>query len=68
MDEKILIYTKHYTNSVVEVYVNEDKTMVTQIKCQRGDKCSRYDFTFDEYISNKKVGYKLVNKMMGKTN
>tara|TARA_R110001583_G_scaffold144714_1_gene296712 strand:+ start:1329 stop:1895 length:567 start_codon:yes stop_codon:yes gene_type:complete len=68
MDEKILIYTQHYQNSLVEVHVNEDKTIVSQVKCQHGDKCSNYDFTFSEYISKKMVGYRLVKKMMIKTN
>ena len=62
MDEKILIYTQHYQNSLVEVHVNEDKTIVSQVKCQHGDKCSNYDFTFSEYISKKMVGYRLVKK------
>ena len=68
MDEKILIYTKHYHNSLVEVHVNEENTIVTQVKCQHGDKCNKYNFTFDEYIDKKMVGYRLVKKMMVKTN
>mgnify|MGYP001382950806 CR=1 FL=1 len=43
MEEKILIYTQHYQNSLVEVHVNEDNTIVTQVKCQHGDKCNKYD-------------------------
>ena len=68
MKDKELIYTKHYPRSVVEVYVNEEKTMVMQVNCAHGDKCTRYEFTFDEYIKCKKVGYKLVKKMVVKTN
>ena len=68
MDEKILIYTKHYSRSAVEVYINNDKTVVTQIKCLQGDNCRKYDFTFDEYIEGGEVGYKIVKKMMTKTN
>jgi len=60
MDEKILIYTKHYHNSLVEVHVNEKNTIVTQVKCQHGDKCSKYDFTFDDKIDGNDLMHKNV--------
>tara|TARA_R110000803_G_scaffold342_1_gene1239 strand:- start:15958 stop:16449 length:492 start_codon:yes stop_codon:yes gene_type:complete len=42
--------------------------MVTQVKCQRGDKCNTYEYTFEEYIGYKYEGYKMVKKVMVKTN
>lgn len=68
MNKDNLIYTKHYPNSAVEVYVNEERKTVVQRKCQHGDICNEYMYTFEEYIREKKVGYKLVKKIGVKTN
>ena len=57
MKEKELIYTQHYTNSVVEVYVDREEEKVYQIKCLSGNECRTYEFSLEEYISNQLVGY-----------
>ena len=57
MEEKELIHTQHYTNSVVEVYVDREEEKVYQRKCLRGDKCSTYEFSLEEYVNDELVGY-----------
>ena len=57
MKEKELIHTKHYTNSVVEVYVDRKKQKVYQVKCLRGNKCRTYEFSLEEYIDEQRIGY-----------
>tara|TARA_R110001599_G_scaffold110078_1_gene273896 strand:+ start:1749 stop:1982 length:234 start_codon:yes stop_codon:yes gene_type:complete len=57
MEEKELIHTQHYTNSVVEVYLDREEQKVYQIKCLRGDKCSTYEFSLDEYVNDELIGY-----------
>ena len=55
MEEHILIHTKHYTNSVVEVYINSDKTKIYQIKCLTRNRCRKYTFDIKDYIKNGKA-------------
>jgi len=57
MEEKELIHTQHYTNSVVEVYVDREEQKVYQVKCLKGNKCRTYEFTLEEYIYDKRIGY-----------
>ena len=42
MEEKELVYTKHYHDSVVEVYVDREEQVVDQRKCLRGNRCNTY--------------------------
>ena len=42
MEKQKLIHTKHYTNSVIEVYLSEDKTKVYQVKCLTRNRCKKY--------------------------
>mgnify|MGYP006192348313 CR=1 FL=1 len=44
MEKQKLIHTKHYTNSVIEVYLSEDKTKVYQVKCLTRNRCKKYVF------------------------
>jgi hypothetical protein len=57
MEEKELVHTQHYTNSVVEVYVDREEQKVYQVKCLRGDKCRTYEFSLEEYIDDQRIGY-----------
>lgn len=62
MEKQKLIHTKHYTNSVVEVYLSEDNTKVYQIKCLTRNRCKKYVFEVEDYIEKKLIGYnKLLN-------
>ena len=63
LEEKILIYTKHYTNSVIEVYLSEDQTKVYQIKCLRGNRCKKYVFGTEEYVEKKLEGYNKIKNL-----
>jgi len=53
MEKQKLIHTKHYTNSVVEVYLSEDKTKVYQVKCLTHNRCRKYVFDIEDYIEKK---------------
>jgi len=57
MEEKELIHTQHYTNSVVEVYVDREEEKVYQRKCLMGNKCSTYEFSLEEYVNDELIGY-----------
>ena len=57
MEEKELVYTKHYTNSVVEVYIDREEQKVYQIKCLRGNECKTYEFSLEEYMEEQRIGY-----------
>jgi len=57
MEEKELVHTQHYTNSVVEVYVDREEQKVYQVKCLRGNKCRTYEFSMEEYIDDQRIGY-----------
>ncbi len=57
MEEKELVHTQHYTNSVVEVYVDREEQKVYQVKCLRGNKCKTYEFSFEEYVDGQRIGY-----------
>ena len=57
MEEKELIHTQHYTNSVVEVYVDREEEKVYQVKCLKGNECRTYEFSFEEYLEDSLVGY-----------
>ena len=48
MEKQKLIHTKHYTNSVVEVYLSEDNTKVYQVKCLTRNRCKKYVFEVEE--------------------
>jgi len=62
MEKQKLIHTKHYTNSVVEVYLSEDNTKVYQVKCLTRNRCKKYVFEVEDYIEKKLTGYnKLLN-------
>ena len=62
--EKRLVHTKHYTNSVVEVYLSEDKTKVHQIKCLTRNRCKKYSFNVEDYIIKKLVGYGKIEELL----
>ena len=57
MEEKELVYTKHYHDSVVEVYVDREEQVVYQRKCLRGNRCNTYEFSMSEYVEKEMVGY-----------
>ena len=57
MEEKELIHTKHYTDSVVEVYVDREEQQVYQRKCLSGNRCKTYEFSIEEYIDGQRTGY-----------
>jgi|TARA_R100000908_G_scaffold21301_1_gene8352 hypothetical protein len=57
MEEKELIHTQHYTNSVVEVYLDREEQKVYQVKCLKGNKCKTYEFSIEEYVNDNLVGY-----------
>ncbi len=57
MEEKELVHTQHYTNSVVEVYVDREEQKVYQVKCLRGNKCRTYEFSLEEYLDEQRIGY-----------
>jgi|TARA_R110001583_G_scaffold102863_4_gene249605 hypothetical protein len=62
MEKQKLIHTKHYTNSVIEVYLSEDKTKVYQVKCLTRNRCKKYVFEVGDYIEKKLTGYnKILN-------
>ena len=62
MEKQKLIHTKHYTNSVVEVYLSEVNTKVYQVKCLTHNRCRKYVFDIEDYIEKKLTGYnKLLN-------
>tara|TARA_R110000782_G_scaffold98312_2_gene183626 strand:+ start:695 stop:904 length:210 start_codon:yes stop_codon:yes gene_type:complete len=65
-EKKRLILTKHYTNSVIEVYLSEDETNVYQIKCLTHNRCKKYTFTVDSYIEKKMIGYSKVEDLINK--
>ena len=60
MEEKALVYTHHYTDSVVEVYVDTEEKKVYQRKCLRGNRCSTYEFSISEYLEKEMLGYENV--------
>tara|TARA_R110002012_G_scaffold152723_1_gene312668 strand:- start:2058 stop:2252 length:195 start_codon:yes stop_codon:yes gene_type:complete len=63
MEKQKLIHTKHYTNSVVEVYLSEDNTKVYQVKCLTHNRCRKYVFDVEEYITKKMVGYNKIQDL-----
>ena len=63
MEKQKLIHTKHYTNSVVEVYLSEDKTKIYQIKCLTHNRCRKYVFNVKDYIEKKLEGYTKVEDL-----
>ena len=63
-DKKRLIQTKHYADSVVEVYLSEDETKVYQIKCLTRNRCRRYTFDLDNYIKNQMIGYIKIQELL----
>jgi len=64
MKEKLPIYTKHYSNSVVEVYLSEDYSKVSQIKCLIRNRCRKHVFDTQDYIKQEMVGYKEIEKKL----
>ena len=60
MEEKELIHTQHYTNSLVEVYVDREEGKVYQRKCLSGDKCRTYEFSLEEYVNDELIGYEKI--------
>ena len=64
MKEKLPIYTKHYSNSVVEVYLSEDYSKVSQIKCLTRNRCRKYVFDTHDYIKQELIGYKEIEKKL----
>tara|TARA_R110000824_G_scaffold59358_1_gene159449 strand:- start:980 stop:1183 length:204 start_codon:yes stop_codon:yes gene_type:complete len=64
MKEKLPIYTKHYSHSVVEVYLSEDNSRVSQIKCLTRNRCKKYVYDTRDYIEKEMVGYKEIEKKL----
>tara|TARA_R100000664_G_C2757962_1_gene146549 strand:- start:1215 stop:1418 length:204 start_codon:yes stop_codon:yes gene_type:complete len=64
MNEKSPIYTKHYAQSVVEVYLNEDQTKVYQIKCLTRNRCRKYTFDTEDYLQKQMIGYQEIQKKL----
>ena len=63
-EKKTLIHTKHYTNSVVEVYLSEDNSKVHQIKCLTRNRCRKYTFNVENYIKKQLVGYGKIEELV----
>tara|TARA_R110000787_G_scaffold155819_6_gene269638 strand:- start:4848 stop:5048 length:201 start_codon:yes stop_codon:yes gene_type:complete len=60
MKKKLLIHTEHYTDSIVEVYVDFTNNVIKQNKCLTGQKCSTYTYPIKTYIEKKFIGYKKI--------
>ena len=63
-EKKILVHTKHYTNSVVEVYLSHDGTKVHQIKCLTRNRCKKYTFNVGNYIEKQLLGYVKIGELV----
>ena len=63
MEKHKLIHTKHYTNSVLEVYLSEDETKVYQVKCLIRNRCRKYVFNVEDYIEKKLEGYNKIQDL-----
>jgi len=61
MQKNLLIHTQHYTNSIVEVYVDFKNNLIKQNKCLIGQKCRAYNYSIKTYIEKKLVGYEKIN-------
>ena len=61
MKKNLLIHTQHYTNSIVEVYVDLKNNLIKQNKCLTGQKCSVYTYPIKTYIEKKLIGYEKIN-------
>ena len=64
MEENILIYTKHYLYSVVEVYLSNDHTKVYQVKCLTRNRCRKYTFDTQHYIDGEMLAYNLIKNKL----
>ena len=64
MEKQKLIHTKHYTNSVIEVYLSEDETKVYQVKCLTLNRCKKYVFEVEDYIQKQLVGYEKIEELV----
>ena len=45
---------------MVEVYIDREEERVYQRKCLRGDKCSTYEFSLEEYVNDELIGYEKI--------
>ena len=67
-EKRRLIDMKHYTDSVVEVYLSEDGTKVYQIKCLTRNRCKKYTFNVDNYIEKQLLGYNKLEELIKSKN
>ena len=65
-EKRRLIQTKHYTNSIVEVYLSEDKTKIHQVKCLTHNRCKKYKFNVCDYIEKQMLGYSKIEELLNK--
>jgi len=65
-EKRRLIQTKHYTNSIVEVYLSEDKTKIHQVKCLTQNRCKKYKFNVGDYIEKQMLGYSKIEELLNK--
>jgi hypothetical protein len=58
-----LVDVKNNEKSIVELYLSEDGSKITERKCLTENRCKEYTYTLDQYFSRSEVSRELKNKI-----
>lgn len=61
--EKRLVDVINHSRSVVELYINADRTQITEVKCLADHKVKEYKYGIDDFFRRREIPKQTKNKV-----